>query len=78
MERVCDEKSGERRGEKLKISTGLVACFRKIFAAQIPPSPQRDQGSRELFTAHRKVTKVALNLSARSKETKTERSYRTT
>jgi hypothetical protein len=42
MERVCDEKSGERRGDHLKIATGWIACFRKIFAAQIPPSPQRD------------------------------------
>jgi hypothetical protein len=42
MERVCDEKSGERRGDQLKIATPPVACFRKIFAAQIPPWPQRD------------------------------------
>ena len=31
MERVCDEKSGERRGDNLKITTQAVACFRKIF-----------------------------------------------
>jgi hypothetical protein len=31
MERVCDEKSGERRGDKLKTITEPVACFRKIF-----------------------------------------------
>jgi hypothetical protein len=49
MERVCDEKSGERRGDHLKITTKLIACFRKIFAAQIPPSPQRDQGGSVLF-----------------------------
>jgi hypothetical protein len=49
MERVCDEKSGERRGDQLKIVTPPVACFRKIFAAQIPPSPQRDQGGSALF-----------------------------
>jgi hypothetical protein len=50
MERVCDEKSGERRGDQLKIATEPVACFRKIFAAQIPPSPQCDQGSAAIFT----------------------------
>ena len=33
MERVCDEKSGEGRGDHLKITTQAVACFRKIFAA---------------------------------------------
>ena len=44
MERVCDEKSGERRGDNLKMTTQAVAFFRRIFAAQIPPSPQRDQG----------------------------------
>jgi hypothetical protein len=49
MERVCDEKSGERRGDQLKMTTKPVACFRKIFAAQIPPSPQRHQGGSVLF-----------------------------
>jgi hypothetical protein len=49
MERVCDEKSGERRGDQLKMATELIACFRKIFAAQIPPSPQRDQGRTAIF-----------------------------
>jgi hypothetical protein len=49
MERVCDEKSGERRGDNLNIVTSLIACFRKIFAAQIPPSPQRDQGRATTF-----------------------------
>ena len=49
MERVCDEKSGERRGDHLKIATKLFACFRKIFAAHIPPSPQSDQGSTDIF-----------------------------
>jgi hypothetical protein len=43
-ERICDEKSGEWRGDQLKITTPPIACFRKIFAAQIPPSPQSDQG----------------------------------
>jgi hypothetical protein len=49
MERVCDEKSEERRGDQLKIATNVIACFRKIFAAQIPPSPQRHQGRCALF-----------------------------
>ena len=31
MERVCDEKSGERRGDNLQITTQAVACLRKIF-----------------------------------------------
>jgi hypothetical protein len=49
MERVCDEKSGERRGDQLKITTKPVACFRKIFAAQIPPSPQSNQVGTDIF-----------------------------
>jgi hypothetical protein len=28
MERVCDEKSGERRGDQLKMTTPPIACFR--------------------------------------------------
>jgi hypothetical protein len=55
MERVCDEKSGERRGDHIKITTKPVACFRKIFAAQIPPSPQRDQGGTGIFKAKRTI-----------------------
>jgi hypothetical protein len=51
IERICDEKSGERRGDQRKTTTEPVACFRKIFAAQIPPSPQRDQGRLETFKA---------------------------
>ena len=31
MERVCDEKYGERRGDYLKMTTQAVAFFRKIF-----------------------------------------------
>ena len=57
MERVCDEKSGERRGDQLQITTPPVACFRKIFAAQIPPSPQRDQAGIVLLKPRRKDTK---------------------
>jgi hypothetical protein len=56
-ERVCDEKSGERRGDQLKITTPPGACFRKIFAAQIPPSPQSDQGRAELFEPALQTTK---------------------
>jgi hypothetical protein len=58
MERVCDEKSGERRGDQLKMATQPVACFRKIFAAQIPPSPQSDQGRSVIFIGSNKATKV--------------------
>jgi hypothetical protein len=39
VRRGFDEKSGERRGGKLKITTQLVACFRKIFAAKLPELP---------------------------------------
>ena len=53
MERVCDEKSGERRGDNLQITTQAVACFRKIFAAQIPPSPQRDQAKIDIVKSPR-------------------------
>ena len=31
MERDCDEKSGERRGDNLKMATKVAACFREIF-----------------------------------------------
>ena len=54
MERVCDEKSGERRGDNLKMTTQAVACFRKIFAAQIPPSPQRDQARTNILESPRR------------------------
>ncbi len=39
VRRACDENSGERRGDHLKIFTQLVACFRKNFAAQVPALP---------------------------------------
>jgi hypothetical protein len=39
VRRGFDEKSGERRGDQLKISTKPVACFRKIFAAKLPELP---------------------------------------
>ena len=45
MERVCDEKYEERRGDHLKITTQVVACFRKIFR-------------KSKFLHHRNVTKV--------------------
>jgi hypothetical protein len=67
-ERVCDEKSGERRGDNRQIITPPVACFRKIFAAQIPPSPQRDQGGAELFKSSRTMNKVERNSSIVSSE----------
>jgi hypothetical protein len=35
VRRGFDEKSGERRGDKLNISTNPVACFRKIFAEKL-------------------------------------------
>jgi hypothetical protein len=58
MERVCDEKSGERRGDHLKITTQAIACFRKVFAAQIPASPQRGQGGTGILKSQRRnVTK---------------------
>jgi hypothetical protein len=34
--RGFDEKSGERRGDHLKIATQPIACIRKIFAAKLP------------------------------------------
>jgi hypothetical protein len=36
VRRGFDEKSGERRGDHLKIATKVIACFRKIFAAKLP------------------------------------------
>ena len=54
MERVCDEKSGERRGDNLKMTTQAVACFRRIFAAQIPPSPQRDPAMTDILESPRR------------------------
>jgi hypothetical protein len=36
VRRGFDEKSGERRGDQLKIASKAPACFRKIFAAKLP------------------------------------------
>jgi hypothetical protein len=39
VERGFDEKIEERRGEKLKMTTCAIACFRRFFAAKrlLPP-----------------------------------------
>ena len=67
MERVCDEKSGERRGDNLQITTQAVACFRKIFAAQIPPSSQRDQARTAILKSPRRnLTKPGQTSSCQS------------
>ena len=60
MECVCDEKSGERRGDHLKMTTEPVACFRKIFAAQIPPSPQSDQGRADISKSYKTLQESKL------------------
>jgi hypothetical protein len=46
--RACDEKSGERRGDHLTIATMVSACFRKVFAAQVPELPQANRYKRRL------------------------------
>jgi hypothetical protein len=49
IERVCDAKIGERRGNPLKMVTTLIACSRKFLTAQIPQSPQSDQARPFIF-----------------------------
>jgi hypothetical protein len=45
VRRGFDEKSGERRGDQLKIASKAPACFRKIFAAnRTAVSPHRSDG----------------------------------
>jgi hypothetical protein len=48
VRRAWDEKSGEGRGDHLTIATNLPACFRKIFAAQVPELPQANRYERHL------------------------------
>ena len=69
MERVCDEKSGERRGDHLQMTTKVSACFRKIFAVQIPPSPQRDQARTDILKSPRRnVTEPGQTSSCQSSD----------
>jgi hypothetical protein len=53
IERVCDAKIGERRGNALKMATTLIACSRKFLTAQIPQSPQSDQARPSIFQLHK-------------------------
>ncbi len=59
------KKSGERRGNHLTIATKVPAFFRKIFAAQIPPSAQRDQGRNYIFKGQRSNATKAEQTSSR-------------
>jgi hypothetical protein len=59
VRRGFDEKSGERRGDNLKIATTWIACFRKIFAAKLPELPPANPLRTGIFKPiHRWPTKV--------------------
>ena len=73
MERVCDKKSGERRGHHLQMTTQMGACFRRIFAAQIPPSPQRDPGGKASSQRKAKRPRWKGIFTTKSKTTQVER-----